>query len=192
MHDSCHGMPLSGVSFLTVKHVHWVMTRLNALITLLYFTLFASCLSKVDKELPGIRMRAVRIIDGDTFEGLTEGKTYRIRLEAIDAPERGQPFYRRSKDMLGQLCSAGPLRVELLSKDRYGRWIGRVYDREERMVNGMMISEGMAWHYLKYSDDETLSQLESQARSVHKGIWSDSMPVAPWLYRQRMRKPQLK
>lgn len=166
------------------------MTRSVATITLLVFTLFASCRFLFEQELPGVRMQAVRIIDGDTFEGLANGVTYKIRLDAIDAPERGQPFYRRSKDMLGQLCTEAPLRVELLSKDRYGRWIGRIYDRNERHVNALMISEGMAWHYLKYSKDETLSRLESEARAARRGLWSDPSPVAPWDHRQQMRKPK--
>jgi micrococcal nuclease len=166
------------------------MSRLNVIITLFYFTLFASCFPRTENQSSGIQMRAVRIMDGDTFEGLADGVSYKIRLEAIDAPERGQPFYRRSKDMLGQFCAEAPLRVELLSKDRYGRWIGRVFDRNGRFVNGLMISEGMAWHYLKYSDDKTLSRLESEARSAGKGLWSDPAPVAPWLHRQQMRKPK--
>ena len=33
-----------------------------------------------------------KIIDGDTVYGLLEGKTYKIRLAEIDAPERDQPF----------------------------------------------------------------------------------------------------
>ncbi len=172
--------------------VHWAMTRLSAYLTLLCFTLFAACGSQMDTDLPGTRMRAVRIIDGDTFEGLADGVTYKIRMDAIDAPERGQAFYRRSKDMLGSLCSDAPLRVELLSKDRYGRWIGRVYDRNERHVNAMMISEGMAWHYLKYSSDTALSRLESEARAAGKGLWSDPAPVAPWAYRQERRKPKVR
>lgn len=167
------------------------MTRIIVTITLLVFTLFASCRLLSEQELPGVRMRAVRIIDGDTFEGQAEGITYRIRLDAIDAPERGQPFYRRSKEVLGQFCTEAPLRVELLSKDRYGRWIGRIYDRNERYVNALMISEGMAWHYSKYSKDETLSGLQSEARAAGRGLWSDPSPVAPWDHRQQMRKPKL-
>lgn len=165
------------------------MLRLQAIVTVFYFILFASCRSQTEKELPGIQMRAVRIIDGDTFDGLADGMTYRIRLDAIDAPERGQAYYRSSKDMLGKLCSQAPLRVELLSKDRYGRWIGRVFDRDGHFVNGLMISEGMAWHYLKYSDDKTLSRLESDARAERKGLWADPSPVAPWFHRAQKRKP---
>jgi endonuclease YncB( thermonuclease family) len=168
------------------------MPRPTFSLTLLFFTLFVSCRPLFKEELPGVRMQAVRIIDGDTFEGLSEGVTYRIRLDAIDAPERGQPFYRRSKEMLGQLCMDAPLRVELLSKDRYGRWIGRVFDRKEQDVNALMISEGMAWHYLKYSSDENLTGLESAARSGRIGLWSDPAPVAPWIYRHEMRKPKIR
>jgi micrococcal nuclease len=158
------------------------------LLTTLLSSLFSSCGLNGTENRSGVVMDAVRIIDGDTFEGICEGTTYRIRLHGIDAPERGQAFYKRSKEVLGEFCKGGPLRVELVNKDVYGRWVGKVYDRRDQSINAMMVSEGMAWHYVKYSDDEAFTLLESEAKKSRKGLWSDTNPVAPWEYRQRKRK----
>lgn len=45
------------------------------------------------------------IVNGDTYDLLIKGtKTIRIRMEGIDAPESGMPFYKVSKNYLGKLC----------------------------------------------------------------------------------------
>jgi endonuclease YncB( thermonuclease family) len=48
-----------------------------------------------------------------------------------------------------------------------------------------MVKAGMAWHYKKYSDDATLSQLEQEAKTAGIGIWSLSNPEAPWEHRKK-------
>src|SRR5690606_14748983 len=53
------------------------------------------------KEYTG---KVTRIIDGDTFEVLLEGnRTEKIRLNAIDCPERGQDFYAVARKGLSEL-----------------------------------------------------------------------------------------
>ena len=52
-----------------------------------------------------LRGKAVRIVDGDTFDLLVDKTTYRIRLAGIDAPEKGQDFGSASKQMLGASVS---------------------------------------------------------------------------------------
>jgi endonuclease YncB( thermonuclease family) len=55
--------------------------------------------------------RVVSIVDGDTYDILIGGnKTLRIRMEGIDAPEKGMPFYQVAKNFLGQLCFSKMLR----------------------------------------------------------------------------------
>ncbi len=52
-----------------------------------------------------------------------------------------------------------------------------------RVLNRELVAAGMAWHYVRYSDDETLAEAERQARKARVGIWSEPEPVAPWRYR---------
>ena len=39
----------------------------------------------------------VRVIDGDTIVVLKDDKQVKIRLESVDAPEKKQPYAKRSK-----------------------------------------------------------------------------------------------
>jgi endonuclease YncB( thermonuclease family) len=131
-----------------------------------------------------IRLLATRIIDGDTFEGRANDSTFRIRLNGIDAPERGQDFYNVSKQRLGELCKDSPLLVTLFNKDRYGRWIADVHSRNNIFINYKLVEEGLAWHFKKYSSDTLLAALENNARAKRSGLWVNNNPVAPWVKRK--------
>lgn len=131
-----------------------------------------------------IRLFPTRIIDGDTFEGRANDSTFRIRLNGIDAPERGQDFYNVSKQRLGELCKDSPLVVKLFNKDRYGRWIADVYSRNKIFINYKLVEEGLAWHFKKYSSDTLLAALENNARAKRTGLWVNNNPVAPWVKRK--------
>lgn len=139
----------------------------------------------IPDELEG---KAVKIADGDTFTLLTTGNAQvKIRLNGIDAPEKGQDFWIASKDLLGRLLSGHSLRVKITGKDRYGRLIGDVY-AGHLWVNGSMVEAGLAWHFLKYSSDPQLAKAETYAREHRSGLWKQSSPLPPWEFRAMHRK----
>lgn len=131
--------------------------------------------------------RVVKIVDGDTYDILIDGVQTRIRMDGIDAPEKGQAYYQVSKDFLGGLCDGQTVRLEVKSKDRYGRTLARTYLAGNREVGAEMVRAGLAWHYKKYSDDADLARLEDEARKGRKGLWADANPIAPWDYRKMKR-----
>lgn len=135
-----------------------------------------------------VKGKVVRIMDGDTFELLVNKTTYKIRLSAIDAPEKGQDFYQRSKQALADLCFNKTVTVELLRKDRYQRWVGEVYSPDGQYINGRMISDGYAWHYTEYSKSAPLAAAQATAKKQKLGLWSLSKPIAPWDFRSDKRK----
>ncbi len=50
-----------------------------------------------------------------------------------------------------------------------------------RMLNRELVKAGFAWWYRKYApDDETLAQLEREARGARRGLWADPHAVPPW------------
>jgi hypothetical protein len=50
--------------------------------------------------------------------------------------------------------------------------------------------EGMAWWYAKYApNDRELSRLETEARTAHRGLWSQPNPVPPWDWRKGVGVP---
>jgi micrococcal nuclease len=144
-----------------------------------------SCVPKQTTPSEEILLSVYRIIDGDSFEGRSNDQTYRIRLFGIDAPEKGQDFYQKSKDLLGQLCKEGPINIKIRNKDYFGRWVADAYTSKGESINQAMVKEGLAWHFTKYSKDPLLKQLERDAREAQIGIWSMKNPIAPWEYRKR-------
>lgn len=133
--------------------------------------------------------RVVGISDGDTYEALLPDKTtIKIRMEGIDAPEKGMPFYRVAKDYLSQLCFGRNVEIKKISTDRYGRTIARTYLPGHPKELGLMIIEaGYAWHFKKYSSDPVLARAEIEARKSKRGLWADPHPVAPWDYRKQKK-----
>ena len=71
--------------------------------------------------------RVVRVTDGDTVVILDNSNTqHKIRLQGIDAPERGQSFGTKSKEHLSDSVAGKIVVVEYDKYDRYGRVLGKV------------------------------------------------------------------
>jgi micrococcal nuclease len=160
------------------------MQTLRSTALVAFALLAASCRTETKPKPRELTLQAVHIADGDTFEGRDGEQTYRIRLHGVDAPEKGQDFSRTSRETLGRLCKNGPLKAVIVQKDRFGRWVCEVYDRNGQSINKTMVKEGMAWHFTRYSSDRELARLEREARSARVGLWSLENPVAPWTYRK--------
>jgi len=133
--------------------------------------------------------RASHIADGDSFTLLTPDKQqHRIRLNAIDAPEKKQDFYNAAKEKLGALLTGQVLRVSVTGRDRYGRLLADVFTPgNDSSVNLRLISRGLAWHFTKYSTDPSLQKAEQDARLHKRGLWQQPQPLAPWLFRAARR-----
>lgn len=132
--------------------------------------------------------RVVGIADGDTMTVLDSTNTqHKIRLAAIDAPEKAQPFGNRSKQSLSDLCFRKQAVVDVVDMDRYGRSVG-VVTCDGVKANEAQISAGMAWVYRKYAEGfGYLFPLEDKARSTKLGLWADPTPLAPWEWRKAKR-----
>ena len=132
--------------------------------------------------------KVIAIADGDTFTILQNHKQTKIRIDAIDAPEKGMPYYKISKQYLSDLCFGEPVTVKVSKIDRYGRSVARITLSDGRDISTEMIRAGMAWHYKKYSDDKILAGLEAAARNKRAGLWHDKDPIAPWEIRKLHRQ----
>lgn len=132
--------------------------------------------------------KVVKIVDGDTFDILLDNHTtMRIRMEGIDAPERGMAFYQVAKSYLGELCLDQIIQIEETNIDRYGRVIAKSYIGNRSELGLLMIEAGYAWHFKRYSSDMQLAQAENTARDKKVGLWVDRMPVAPWDWRENLK-----
>jgi endonuclease YncB( thermonuclease family) len=126
--------------------------------------------------------RVVAVHDGDTLTVLRYWRGVKLRLNAIDAPELGQPYGRQSRKSLSSLCFGRYASVFPVGQDKYGRLLARVTCGGQE-ANAEQLRRGMAWHYVQYSRDATLQALENKARGQRLGLWADGQAQPPWHFR---------
>ena len=129
--------------------------------------------------------KVIKVADGDTFTLETEGRvSVKIRLYAIDAPEKGQDYGTKAREYLNDICYDKFVSVHSKGKDQYGRTLGILYV-EDMNLNEDMVRQGLAWYYSHFATDRRLDSLEQLARRERLNIWSMKNPVAPHEYRKR-------
>ena len=119
------------------------------------------------------------VADGDTLYADIDGRSIRIRLAQIDAPEKAQA--------LRELVGKKKVQLWWKSLDRYGRPIAQI-SVDGLDVNAEQVRRGFAWVFLRYSKDAALIALEAQAKSAGLGLWADPHPVPPWEWRASRRE----
>lgn len=129
----------------------------------------------------------VRVLDGDTIEVSRNHHNVRIRLNGIDAPEKGQAYGHKAGEFVALQAFGRDVTVQTYGLDMYGRTIGDVYLPDGTLLNKELVKAGLAWWYCKYSADQSIAQLEIDAREAKRGLWQDPKPVPPWVFRKRQR-----
>jgi micrococcal nuclease len=150
------------------------------------FLLFANCKSNSSEKLPlNFTGKVVGIKDGDTFQVLYQKQTITVRLAHIDCPEKKQPFGKMAKQFASDLCFGKEVQVKSEGKtDRYKRIIATIY-LGDICINEELVKNGYAWHFIKYSNEQYYTHLESEARQKKLGLWADINPIAPWSWREK-------
>lgn len=161
-------------------------------------------LAEYRRELPKgaeLKGQVLGVPEGDAIDlKTTDNKTYRIRLNGIDAPELQQAFGTESKDAVAKLISQKTVRVVTQGEDRIGLIIGDVFfsadepanSNSEIHLNNYLVANGTAWHYVRFApDNNTLADSQERARKKHLGLWSEANPTAPWDWRRQQaeKKP---
>jgi micrococcal nuclease len=128
--------------------------------------------------------KVIRIADGDTFTILSQdNKQERIRLDAIDAPEKGQDFSEKSRQHLASFIEGKTVNINYKTKDMYGRILGTVFINDTN-INYDMVRQGLAWQY-RYNRDKNYAGLQAEAQANKRNIWSIPNPVPPWEWRKK-------
>ena len=136
--------------------------------------------------------QVVSVLDGDTIEVLHNGKAQRIRLQAIDCPEKGQPFGKIAKWATSALVFGRTVTVQGHDKDKYKRLVADVLLADETNVNQKLVKDGWCWWYRKYAPGDTvLEVLEAEAREARRGVWALPNPVPPWEWRKAKREQKV-
>ena len=138
----------------------------------------------IHKESGSFDAELLWVMDGDSLRARMACEQVEVRLADIDAPEHGQRYAWQAKLALIDLVRDKRLTVVPREIDRHGRMVARVWVGETD-VSRELVNQGAAWFYPAYAKDRTLYELEQQARTAKRGLWSIEGPrVAPWAWRQ--------
>lgn len=156
--------------------------------------LVCTCVPVVAEPNGNFEGTVVGVVDGDTLDVSTGAHVYRVRLAAIDAPERSQAFGQRAKQELAAIVHGRPVSLRCDKKERRpegqrSREICTVFSGG-RDVNLLQVSQGWAWHYKAYAREQSSGDrsaydgAEEAARANRRGLWGDPHAMAPWEYRR--------
>ncbi|GHU59836.1 hypothetical protein FACS189411_17050 [Bacteroidia bacterium] len=166
-------------------YILWIILAVIILGTVCAFTqcIYSSSSDKYTYEVSG---KVVKIIDGDTYDLLfTDSTVIRIRMNGIDAPEKGMPFGGKAKQYLGNLCEGQIVTVDTTQKEAFKRYISFSYLSDDRELGEEMLKAGLAWHFKKYNFNAELSEIEDSARLNNIGLWVERpYLLPPWIVRK--------
>jgi endonuclease YncB( thermonuclease family) len=136
--------------------------------------------------------KVIRVYNGDTLTAEAQGKKIRIRLYGIDAPESGQDGDVAATRFLRRLVLEHPVEIKVMETDMLNQVFAVVIrGGKESSVNAAMVANGYAWvnpDQCKIDECPHWREIESQARMLKLGIWSNYDVVPPWEFRKRQRK----
>jgi len=129
-----------------------------------------------------------KVIDADILRVKKKDNTkVEVRLYGIDAPESDQPYWLRAIRFTKMMARFERVEVEPQHRGQQGRVEVLVYlDGDGECLNEELVKAGHAWVYERYChirDCEQWQKLERRARQDERGLWTQSDPVPPWVWR---------
>ena len=134
------------------------------------------------KIIPLITVVVLSVQDGDTITVKDKKETYKVRMAAIDCPEKKQKHGDIATSVTSTMLLGQTVQLRAHKRDLYNRVIGDVY-RESLYVNQYLVQTGHCWAYM--TKDAEIIGLEKQAKIAEIGLWSEKNPVPPWEFRKK-------
>ena len=91
--------------------------------------------------------KVVSVADGDTLTVLRDHIPHRIRLQGIEAPEKGQPYGEKAKPFTSKLAFGQLVQVEPTDRDQYGRLVADVILPGGRSLKRELVPALLGWWY---------------------------------------------
>ncbi|MDQ7826381.1 MAG: thermonuclease family protein [Candidatus Eremiobacteraeota bacterium] len=118
------------------------------------------------------------VIEGDIMV-LTKGEEgVIVRLDGIDCPERGQPFFMEAWQFVQDRVAGKSVWIEVRQVDHSGKRVARV------VIDGTDLSEellkaGLAWYDSRFARDRRLESIQEEAKKKECGLWALEKPCGP-------------
>lgn len=158
-----------------------------------------------------INGKAVKVVDGDTFEFETEGGVngsgkFNTRLYGFDAPETAkydkngtqvnpdQAYGKKAAEALKKAIEGQVVTLKVVAIDTYGRPVSVVSKGNEN-INKSMLKGGYGEAYKEYLNNpeykDAFLAAEQEAKASKSGVWSLKNYERPTDFRARWRKSMM-
>lgn len=158
--------------------------RFESLVSILPLVLFSVFIFDCPAFAASFSAKVVAVVDGDTVRIQLSDTKATVVLYGIDCPELTQSFGAEAKKFTDEKCYGKVVSIELMGKDKMDRLLGVISLPDGTNLNHELVKQGLAWWSDKYAPkDEMLKRYHSAAKTSHRGLWSASNPVPPWIFR---------
>jgi endonuclease YncB( thermonuclease family) len=131
--------------------------------------------------------RCVDVIDGDTIVAESgPGRSLRVELFGIDAPELEQPFGPEAREHVAEIAQGRE--IELSDTGTGTGTVTASVRVDGNDLSDAQIRAGFAWLPQEGETTEDLAIALFMAQSEGTGLWSESEPEHPAVWRKRHRK----
>lgn len=114
------------------------------------------------------------ILDGDTVTVDAEGRTFKLDLAGIDAPELKEPLSAEARSSLGELCYGRTATIEDIEIDPKRRVVGHI-ECDGTDATAEQVRRGFARVMENDpANDLSLRALQEEARLAGRGIWAET------------------
>lgn len=124
----------------------------------------------------------IRAHDGDTFHVHDGGSEYKVRLWAVDAPERGQPGCGAALMAMTDMAVGESLKITARGKS-YDRTVAQVQTKRGDLAE-MLLREGLVLLDERYSKKLEYRNAQSEAQANRRGLWGTKF-TQPWVWRKQ-------
>lgn len=130
--------------------------------------------------------RVTSVFDGDTLwvRPADGGRSRKLRIDGIDAPEICQTGGKPAREALRQRLLKQTVWVHERARDVYGRPLVTL-SLDGENVGAWMVRQGWAWSYRWHDDPGPFAGEEAVARAKSRGIFEDKLAEEPRLFRRR-------
>lgn len=149
--------------------------------------------------------KVVKVVDGDTIDISYYGKTERVRLIGINAPESVDPrkpaacFGKESALEARKLLDGKYVQIEADKtqddRDKYGRLLRYVTTREGLFFNLEIVKRGFAYEFtykVPYKYQTEFKSAQDGAKNSKLGLWAESACGAKTVKTNKVVVPQVK
>ena len=121
--------------------------------------------------------KCIKVIDGDTLVVTCDSGQRTVNVAGIDAPELDQAWGKQVRSFVRDMVRGH--QVELDVVDGSGDQVTARVMVDGADLSELLVARGLAW-VQQSADDGELNELETKAKQMPCGLWTDPAPEPPW------------